>query len=78
MVCATTAIDATDDMHADYDADADVLVQALFPLSVCATQEECDEAAAAEQEDTPYTYSVSCGATKLVASFAALAIAAAM
>jgi len=39
------------------------------------TQEECEEAAAAEQEDTPYTFGISCYATKLVASFAALAIA---
>merc|ERR1712230_74356 len=76
QICATTDIDSVDEAHADYDADEYALVEGLFPLSVCITQEECDTAVAdAEAEDLPYTLSVSCGATKLVASFAALALA---
>merc|ERR1711981_1539818 len=77
-ICATTDIDEVDTEHELYDETTDELTQALFPLSLCTTQEECDAAAEEEQEDSPYTISISCGATKLVASFAALALASAM
>merc|ERR1712036_35596 len=77
-ICATTDIDEVDTEHELYDETTDELTQALFPLSLCTTMEECDAAAEEEQEDSPYTLSISCGATKLVASFAALALASAM
>ena len=77
-ICATTDIDEVDTEHELYDETTDELTQALFPLSLCTTMEECEAAMEEEQEDSPYTISISCGATKLVASFAALALASAM
>merc|ERR1712167_123914 len=78
-VCATSEITDTDTEHADYSEEADELMNALMPLSACVDAEECETAADdLNTDDSPYTFEVSCGATKLVASFAALALASAM
>ena len=78
-VCATSEITDTDTEHADYSEEADEIMNALMPLSACVDAEECETAAEdLNTEDSPYTFEVSCGATKLVASFAALALASAM
>ena len=54
-------------------------MNALLPLSACVDAEECYRAAEdLNNEDSPYTFEVTCEATKLVASFAALALASAM
>lgn len=76
----TSTLDSTDKDHADFDADLDAAMTSMLDdagsISMCGTQEACDKAIAdAEAEDSPYTYTISCGATKLVASFAALALA---
>ena len=78
MVCATTTLESTDTEHDDFDEATDAITQEMFPISLCVTQEVCDEMAGEEQEDSPYTVAISCGATKLVAGFAALALASAM
>ena len=77
-ICATTSIESTDAEHADYDEAADEIMQALMPLSMCMSAEDCTAAGEEEADDSPYTIAISCGATKLVASFAALALASAM
>merc|ERR1719183_542217 len=78
LICATTTLESTDTEHESYDEATDAITQEMFPISLCVTQEACDEMAGEEQEDSPYTVAISCGATKLVAGFAALALASAM
>ena len=75
-VCATTEITDVDVDHADYE---EGVVEGS--ISLCMTADACESAATAADElaeDGPYQGSVSCGATKLVAGFAALALASAM
>merc|ERR1712010_285193 len=80
-ICASGDLVSSDEEHADFDADELAIYEALFPLNVCMSQEDCDAEAASIEEDNAdaaYEFSMSCGATKLVASFAALALASAM
>ena len=71
-VCMTVTI--ADEEGFEGDADADTVAGAS---SECTTQTACDDKAA-ETAPAGFTVEVSCGATKLIASFAALALAAAM
>lgn len=76
-VCMTVSIAETDDTVEGFVAEtADA-----YPASECTTQANCDtKVSDTEGQDTSggYTFEVSCGAAKLVVSFAALALASAM
>jgi len=79
MVCQTNAWGEADTAHADYTADLETSTKAPYPITACATADACAEAVTAnDAADTWYTITISCGATKLVAGFAALALASAM
>merc|ERR1712230_142443 len=76
MVCMETSLDSVDQEHADWTAEAEELATALLPLKACMDSAACEEAATAAGEDESFVkLAISCGATKLVAGFAALALA---
>ena len=51
-------------------------MKTMFPLTICTNAEECKKLAEEEaEEDALYTYEITCGTNKLVASFVALALA---
>ena len=79
-VCMKYSVEWDED-HEDYvKEDADLADAALAAFGICMTGDDCD----AEEVPSEYadyagaTVTISCGATKLVAGFAALALAAAM
>merc|ERR1711939_1028859 len=79
MVCAETSLDSVDQEHEAWTAEAEEIATSFLPLKACITAADCEQAVtdAAESEEF-YKLSVACGATKLVAGFAALALASAM
>merc|ERR1712226_625709 len=79
MVCAETSLDSVDQEHEAWTAEAEEIATSFLPLKACITSADCEQAVtdAGESEEF-YKLSVSCGATKLVAVFAALALASAM
>merc|ERR1712226_1187526 len=78
-VCAETSLDSVDQEHEAWTAEAEEIATSFLPLKACITSADCEQAVtdAGESEEF-YKLSVSCGATKLVAVFAALALASAM
>merc|ERR1712226_1101877 len=60
-------------------AEDEEIATSFLPLKACITSADCEQAVAdAGESEEFYKLSVSCGATKLVAGFAALALASAM
>merc|ERR1719163_513642 len=77
-VLMTTDIAETNADAEGYDAAND----ALYPIEECMASADCDTAVTdntdAAEDDLGYTYTITCGATRLVAAFASLSLAAAM
>ena len=80
MVCQTNEWGTVDDTKDGYTAELETSTKAGYPVVACATATACADAVKANDEaaETWYTITISCGATKLVAGFAALALASAM
>lgn len=81
-ICAVLTVESTDKEHDDYDEALAKEVEAL-KVEKCSTVEDCEKAqkdltADNDKKETPYTMALACGATKLAAGLAALALAAGM
>merc|ERR1711977_64346 len=81
-VCGKADITETNADAEGYTEEANTAAAALFPKSACLSADDCkamqDKMAEDYAADGPWTVEVTCGATKLVAGFAALALASAM
>jgi len=67
-ICGVTTIESTNTEHIDYNADADELLQALYPIGICMTGTTCLlDADIVNDGDSAYTMAIDCGEAEVSA-----------